>query len=319
MAAQVWELVGQTLSIGGDEAPAAADKFIVTGAPNFQEAFDAILLAAGGSLAGLPFNAVDLQDEGGGVWSVGGSYRVGSGATGYGFGTPTNLPPGTPVPPGGPLAPTAGTALGPEWSFDTTGGTQHVTQSRLTRYSGRREDTFSPIPDYKGAIGVTKESVDGVDVVTRKMEFSLSLRPTYVTLGYVQQLYRLTGTVNDNPFLGFNAGEVLFLGVSGQSQTPTDGVTPAWTLTYKFAASPTRGDPFEEDPDDVLVVAGNPDTEVVDPGRITVPGAYGWDYVWVSYSQKVDGGRTILVPQNAYVETVYNTADFSLMGLFADE
>ena len=117
-------------------------------------------------------------------------------------------------------------------------------------------------------------------------------------------------TVNDAEFLGYRKGELLFLGVTGQSQTPTDGQTPAWTLTFKFAASPTRGDPMPEglnDPDLLYTIA---------PGLV-VRGIEGWDYVWMKYGERTDNGYTVLVPTHAYVEQMYPYGDFTQLGLFS--
>ncbi len=51
------------------------------------------------------------------------------------------------------------------FSFDTGGGTQHITQSLQT------VESYAPsgqtAPDFKGAIGVTADSVEGVDIYWR--------------------------------------------------------------------------------------------------------------------------------------------------------
>ena len=67
--------------------------------------------------------------------------------------------------------------------------------------------------------------------------------------------------------------------------------------SIKFAASPTKGDPFSATPDplDYYVVAGKPVSEGADPARVAVPGKEGWDYVWVTYAQKTQDGRTVTV------------------------
>ena len=55
------------------------------------------------------------------------------------------------------------------YNFDTGGGSQHITQSLQTvsRYPGTA-------PDFKGAIGVTHDNVEGVDITVPVYTFSES-------------------------------------------------------------------------------------------------------------------------------------------------
>lgn len=313
MAAAVWELAKQSLDVGGSETPRAVGVYLVQNAPNFAEAYAAVVAAAGGTLAGLPSHSVNLDEQGGGVWTATVNYTVGSGRTGYELGTPGERPNPLVPAPTPPQEPTAAAVIGPEWSFDTTGGTQHITQSLATRDG---VGTTGPLSinngsgRFKRAIGVTKDSVEGVDVVARKLEIGLTVRPSFVTLGYIQDVFKLTATTNKDPYLGFAAGELLFLGASGQSQTPTDGSTPAWTVSFKWAASPNRTqamiDPVTMQ--QVTKVAGN---------LYHFALIRGWDYVWVTYAQKSEDGRTSLVPETAWVEKVYADGDFRKLGLFS--
>lgn len=312
MAASVWELSQQQLVIGGSEAPQADGVYVVTNAANYAEAFEAVVAAAGGALAGLPAHSLRLTEVGGGTWVASVAYKVGSGATGYGFGSPTSLAPGTPGPPGPPPHPEAGTALGPEWSFDTAGATQHVKLSRKTRHRSAK-DTLptGSAPNFGRAVNVTKDGVEGVDIIVPKLELTLNLRPNYITREWINLLYWYTGRVNDRTFLGYRKGEVLCLGASGQSQTPTDGTTPAWTVTIKWAVAPTRGTPSGTDATPV-----EQKLQLSEDPLLYVPGAEGWDYVWVSYTQTVDGGRTVSQPCYAYVERMYPYANFDDLGLY---
>lgn len=317
----VWELTEQRIRAGRGEGEYVAVGTASAAPEDWGAAWRAVREAVPDELFGLPFDDIDLTHKGGGVWLAGVGWgvaagdRPSSGEAPYGFGTPADpFPsppaggPAPPAPPPPPPAPAAGTPLGPEWSFDTTGATVKITQSLATRFAGQRDGVFSPVPDFKRAINVTKEGVEGVDVASRKLEFTYQVRAAYVTLDYVQFCYRITGTVNPYPFLGFDTGELLFMGVTGQSQTPTDGQTPAWTLSFKFAASPTKGDPF----------GGSGDPLEVAPD-LTVPGAEGWDYVWVSYDQTTDGGRSGLRPLNVFVEQVYDYGDFDGLALWAPQ
>jgi hypothetical protein len=178
------------------------------------------------------------------------------------------------------------------WEFDTTGGTQKITHSKQTVAS------YAPpgktAPDFQGAIGVTKDSVEGVDITVPVFSFSLqaTLADSVVTPAYRLTLFTLTGKVNSAAFWGFARGEVLFLGASGTKRNKE-----AWEITYKFAASPN--------------VTG------LSIGPITGISKEGWHYLWVRYAEDEDATakRVVQRPLAVYVERVYDYGDFSLLGL----
>jgi len=178
------------------------------------------------------------------------------------------------------------------FQFDTGGGTQHITQSIQT--VGRYAPPGKIAPDFYGAIGVTKDSVEGVDIVVPAYAFSeIHYLPTSaVTQSYKCTLAALTGKVNNSSFRGFAAGEVLFLGASGSKRGEED-----WEITFRFQATPN--------------VTG------LQVGNITGINKKGWEYLWVRYDDEVDNSARTLVkrPAAVYVEQVYQYADFSLLGI----
>ena len=180
------------------------------------------------------------------------------------------------------------------FSFDTGGGTQHVTQSLETL--GAYAPPGMTAPDFKGAIGATGENVEGVDVTVPVYNFSEThyLASELVTGAYKAALFALTGRINAAPFRGFAAGEVLFLGASGSKRGEED-----WEITFRFAASPN--------------VTG------ITVGDITGINKRGWDYLWVRYEDAEDATAKVLVkrPVAAYVERVYYDGDFSALGIGA--
>jgi len=177
------------------------------------------------------------------------------------------------------------------FSFDTGGGTVHITQSLSTT-------SYAPVgataPDFKGAIGVTDDGVEGVDIVVPKYAWTekVKLQATAITAQYRTTLLSLTGRVNDATFKGFAEGEVLFLGASGSQTSHSD-----WDITFSFEAAPNAAN---------LTV-----------GDITAITKYGWQYLWVRHSQQSDttAKRLTRRPIAAYVETVYNTGNFALLGI----
>jgi len=176
------------------------------------------------------------------------------------------------------------------FSFDTGGGTQHVTQSLATvgRYSSGNA------PDFGGAIGVTSDNVEGVDITAPVYSFSEThwLADSAVTQGYKTTLFNLTGKVNGAPFKGMAAGECLFLGASGSKRGADD-----WEITYRFAASPNRTN-----------------ITIGDIGGISKK---GWEYLWVRYADSEDTAAKAVVkkPVAVYVERVYEEGNFAALGI----
>jgi hypothetical protein len=177
-------------------------------------------------------------------------------------------------------------------SFDTGGGTQHITQSLQTISKNAPPDETAP--DFNGAIGVTQDSVEGVDITVPIYHFSQThyLPAENVNNTYIGTLFRLTGKVNNGDFKGLNAGEGLFLGASGSKRGDAD-----WEITFRFAGSPSR----------TGIVIG--DIEPFDKD--------GWDYMWVLYEDAEDTAANTIVkrPVAAYVEKVYERANYADLGI----
>ena len=173
-----------------------------------------------------------------------------------------------------------------------SGGTQHITQSLQT--VGSYAPPGKQAPDFKGAIGVTHDSVEGVDITIPVYNFSEThyIATAAVTGAYKAALFNLTGKVNDGAFRGFAIGEVLFLGASGSKRGEDD-----WEITFRFAASPN--------------VTG------LTIGDITGIDKKGWEYMWVRYADAEDAAAKAIVkkPVAVYVEKVYETGDFAGLGI----
>ncbi len=174
------------------------------------------------------------------------------------------------------------------FSFDTGGGTQHITNSIATR--NRYAPTGATAPDFKGAIGYDGQNVAGVDVVVPVYHFSEThyMPDVQVSGAYKAKVFELTGCVNNDPFRGFSPGEVLFLGAAG-----TKRGTDYWELQFRFASLPNKTD---------IVI-----------GDITVAEKKGWDYMWILYEDAEDTSAKKLVkrPLAVYVEKVYEDKSFA--------
>ena len=178
------------------------------------------------------------------------------------------------------------------YSFDTGGGTQHITQAlaHVASYAPAGKTA----PDFKGAIGVTSDGVEGVDITVPVYNFSEThiLANSVVTNTYKGKLTGLAGKTNNATFKGFAIGECLFLGASGSKRGKGD-----WEISFSFAASKNRTG---------LTV-----------GDITGVAKKGWEYLWVRYEDAVDATAKALVkkPLAVYIEKVYDEGNFSDLGI----
>jgi hypothetical protein len=227
------------------------------------------LVAANAPLiyAGLPRKDFQIRPQGGGIWEA---------TVRYSLSDPnrTQDPPQT------------GDS---RFSFDTGGGTQHITQSLETVASYA---VAGPPPDFQGAIGVSHDAVEGTDVTVPIYHFSEThyIDNALVTGAYKASLFFLTGKTNDAPFKGFEEGEVLFLGASGSKRGDED-----WEISFRFAASPN--------------VTG------LSVGPINGISKKGWEYLWVRYADAEDQNTLIKRPVAVYIERVYEAGDFTALGI----
>lgn len=177
------------------------------------------------------------------------------------------------------------------FSFDTSGGTVTRTQSLATTKYAKTGETAA---DFKGAIRVTKDGVEGVEIGIPALKFSIRKRfaNADLDLAYINALHAMTYTTNDDTFLGFSAGELLFIGASGQEGTDSDP-----EITFNFIASPN--------------VTG------LTIGDITGVAKTGHQYLWVYYEDIEDtsANQTVKRPRSCYVETVYQASDFGDLGI----
>ena len=178
------------------------------------------------------------------------------------------------------------------FSFDTGGGTQHVTQSLQTiqKYAPPGKTA----PDFKGALGVTHDNVEGVDITVPVYNFSEThyLADAAVTPAYRGTLFNLTGKTNNAAFKGLATGECLFLGASGSKRGADD-----WEITFRFAASPNRTG--------------------ITVGDIAGISKKGWEYMWVRYEDAEDAAAKAIVkkPAAVYIEKVYEEGSFAGLGI----
>jgi hypothetical protein len=176
-------------------------------------------------------------------------------------------------------------------AYDSTGGTVRARASKATTSYPAPGRTA---PDYKNAIEVVGGEPQGVDVAipALKMTFKYKWPKGVITLADVRQLASVTGKVNDNTWYGFAAGELLFLGVTGEID-----IAVANEVEYNFVASANAE-----------LSIGSWITGIVKQGH---------QHLWVAFEDFEDTSANRLVrrPLAAYVETIYGTTDFTAFGI----
>jgi len=177
------------------------------------------------------------------------------------------------------------------FSFDTTGGTVTITTSKYTTRYAKPGQTA---PNFMNAVNVADGEVKGTEIVIPVLKFSLRKRQAkaVITTAYAKTLASLTGTVNASSFQGFAAGELLFMGASGQQGTDTDP-----EVTYNFAAS--------ENATGLTI------------GEVAGIAKKGHEYLWVVFESVDDMAATTTVrrPRAVYVERVYQEADWAPLAI----
>jgi len=185
-------------------------------------------------------------------------------------------------------------------SFDTTGGTQHMTQAYAETSFGLG-DAVAPY-QWK-AIGVDANGVNGVDVVSPQLQWqeTYDVPHVYVTSTYIKKLGGMTGTTNQAEFRGFSAGEVLFAGCSGSHEWDDQKGKGPWSLSYRFIASPNAK-------------SGGSAPQII-IGGIVVTEKKGHEYLWVRYEDSVGSNSLLKKPKAVYVNQVYRESNFEDLGI----
>ena len=171
------------------------------------------------------------------------------------------------------------------FAFQTNGGTQKVTQAiAYTKYGTG--------PDYAGAINVTKEGVEGVEIQIPGLEFSITktLAKGTLNLDYVRMLSLNSGKTNSSEWNGFEKNSLLFRYADGGQKSGAET-----TVNYHFTLSPN--------------VTG------LTFGDITDVEKKGHDYLWIDYASQESGGFVIKKPRTVHVNQVYKEFDFNELGL----
>lgn len=192
-------------------------------------------------------------------------------------------------------------------SFTISGASKHVDKSLDTVLTATHDRT-KVAPDFKQAIGVTKDGVSGTDIIIPEFGFQVTqyIPLATITNSWINQLADIVGTVADTTFRGFDVGRVLMTSVSGSERSETDA-----EVTFNFGVAKNEAIiiPGLEYYDDV--------TDPMTPEWTEEIPKLGWEYLWVFYEEEKDdvAKRVRKIPKFAYVEQVYDYGDWSFLSL----
>lgn len=182
-----------------------------------------------------------------------------------------------------------------KYAFSTKGGSQKITHAiaDVAQYTAS-----GTAPDMQGAIGVTKDSIEGVEVPLPQFTWTETWKMPIAMLtdAYKVTLAGLTARVNNATFRGFAIGEVRFDGVDGsieRQDSQETALNPE--LTFAFSASPNAVG---------LAV-----------GPITGIAKKGWEYAWVLYEDDTSQHRMVKSPIAVYVQQVLFYGNFAGLGI----
>jgi len=175
-------------------------------------------------------------------------------------------------------------------SVDTSGATVNVQQAfAQVRFDAPGETG----PDYGESINVDADgNPRGVEKIIPSLKINVRARiaERFVVnaLAYAKTIASYTGKVNGSSYLGFDEGELLFKGASGDVVTENNPV-----LSFAFEASPNATG---------LTI-----------GNISGISKEGWDFIWFDWAQKNDAaaGLKTTTARSAYVATIYEKTDFA--------
>jgi hypothetical protein len=202
----------------------------------------------------------------------------------------------------------ATTALGVGYEFTFSAEMVRRTQSLETRYRRAIGDALNVVgtaPDYERAVGVSRSGgnvkVDGYEAPEPSHVWSRTVPVFPMTLEYRDQIRSCVGKKNADPFYNAEAGETVLWGVSGRHE---DGGRYSLTFTFHERENVTN-----------LILRPDPadPTDATAANALVVPFASGWDHIWVVYEEQVDGNELLKRPIQAYVETIIDDADFSVL------
>lgn len=277
---ETWNSRDLGLELGGASAMA---EYAITGTTDHNDAYAAVYAFVPPSFEGLSFKDLKIRPLGGPNWIA----TVNYGVSLTGLQVPGQSGASPPPPPPPPPAETDPLTDADGLSFSTIGGTTRIHTSLNTvskiSISGSAGDT-----DFKKQIGANGE---GCEVFTGRLQLTFKRNFPSISMRYIKTLADLTGTVNTGTWRGvFADSALLFLGAEGEYAGPK-----GWPVSFQFDVGRQ---------DKILGPTGD---------QIgTLPPHH---YVWFLTEKRESNGKPVGQPVAAYVEQVYEKADFNKLGI----
>jgi hypothetical protein len=225
-------------------------------------------------IAGIPRAAINAEIPEGfvDVWEVSVVYQTGGGSS------------------SGPNP----TEIGEERvSFSTRPNRVRLYQAKEHIADYANVDEGESIPNYEGAINVTPERIEGVEVDVAGFVYQVRkiMADDQITQLFIRNSFLSTSRVNAATWRGFRAGELRLVAVDAQQRD-----SESWEVTWEFLA--------EENLQDITI------------GDIEGVAKLGHEYAWVRHREIVDDTtdppRVRTEVESVHIERVYDTIDFNV-------
>lgn len=180
----------------------------------------------------------------------------------------------------------------------------------------KADDFRGDPPDHGTLIGVTRDgdgriNIEGIDIPATSFTFSKTrvVPLALINSGLLADIGSIDKHVNAKPFAGFPAGEVLFLGATGNQRSEDE-----YEITHRFSRRPNEvnlaiGGRLVQDPQN------NQQKRLV--GVIRIPLKRGWEYLEIIHADREtsDGNSIVPTPRYALIHQVFEFADFGFLNL----
>lgn len=183
-------------------------------------------------------------------------------------------------------------ALGDEEvSFDIGESSEHITQSLATTNSYA---ATGAAPDFDGAIGVNNGWIDGCEKKVEQFSFSVTKIFSLASVDntYIAALRAAAFKTNNATFRGLAAGTCMFEGASGSPRNEDE-----YSITFRFSCAVAKTG--------------------LTAGAVTGIAKGAYEHLWIYYQDTEDATAKVLTPRPfaAYAERIYDSADFSTLGI----
>lgn len=189
------------------------------------------------------------------------------------------------------------------WSFDVECHHEEITHGIRLIQSVSNGGGLSPgtVINWNGQSG-PQGKIGGVKRLAPAMteECIATFKADDITTAYKRTLLKLTGSVNDDTFHGWEKGEVLFTGATQSKSYQNDRKEWLTDVVFHFAIRPNSVAPYL--------------------GTLRLKGVVeGWDYPWLIEESCIGSGGSGAAPvrrtRGAFLTRIYPRANFRLLAL----